>query len=101
MTTVEFLSYLQSLDVKLWLDGDGLRYSAPKGVLTSALRTELGARKAEILMFLREAHSVVHSTAPPIQSVSRDAVVIQDHMLAELEGLSDEEAQRLLADENP
>lgn len=32
MTASELLSYLRSLDVKLWLEGDRLRYKAVKGV---------------------------------------------------------------------
>ena len=49
MTTREFLSYLRSLDVKLWADGDRIRYSAPNGVLTPDLYAELAERKADIL----------------------------------------------------
>jgi hypothetical protein len=68
MKTIEFLSSLRSLDVKLWVDGDKLRYSAPSGTLAPALRAELAKRKEEILMFLRET-SV---DTPAILSVSRD-----------------------------
>jgi len=68
MTSPEFLSYLRSRDIKLWADGDKLRYSAPLGALTPALRAELAKRKAEILMFLRRT-SV---NAPSILCVSRD-----------------------------
>ena len=31
MTTVELLSQLSGLDVKLWVDGERLRYGAPPG----------------------------------------------------------------------
>jgi len=72
VTTIEFLSYLRSLDVKLWADGDRLRYSAPKGALTPALRAELVERKAEILTFLHKANAATSSTVPPIEPVSRD-----------------------------
>ena len=68
MKTIEFLSSLRSLGVKLWVDGDKLRYSAPSGTLAPALRAELAKRKAEILMFLRKT-SV---NTPPIPSASRD-----------------------------
>ncbi len=37
MTTVEYLSFLSGLDVKLWADSNRLRYSAPKETLTLAL----------------------------------------------------------------
>jgi hypothetical protein len=72
MTTLEFLSYLRTLDVRLWIHDDRLRYSAPDGVLTPALRAELAERKAEIIAFLREAEEAVLVTFPPIQPVSRD-----------------------------
>ena len=51
-TIAQLLTHLQSLDIKLWLDGERLRYSAPKGALTRALRAELRARKAEIVAYL-------------------------------------------------
>ena len=38
MTTLEFLSQLHSLDVKLWLEDNQLCINAPKGVLTQELR---------------------------------------------------------------
>ncbi len=72
MTTIEFLSYLRSLDVRLWVDGGRLRYSAPKGAVTPALRAELVERKAEILAFLGKAHLATHSTLPPLLPISRD-----------------------------
>ena len=48
----EFLSYLQSLNVVLWRDGEQIRFSAPSGTLTPTLREEIRKRKAEILAFL-------------------------------------------------
>jgi amino acid adenylation domain-containing protein/non-ribosomal peptide synthase protein (TIGR01720 family) len=71
-TIEEFLSYLRSLDVKLWADGDRLRYNAPDKTLTSALRAELAERKPEILTFLHKANRVSHSTLPSIQPIPRD-----------------------------
>jgi amino acid adenylation domain-containing protein/non-ribosomal peptide synthase protein (TIGR01720 family) len=71
-TIEEFLSYLRSLDVKLWADGDRLRYSAPEGTLTPTLRAEVVERKAEILTFLHKVEHVSRSTIPPIQPVPRD-----------------------------
>src|SRR5436853_56789 len=47
--TSEFFSYLRSLDVKLWIEADRLRYSAPSGVMTSELLKQLAARKQEIV----------------------------------------------------
>jgi amino acid adenylation domain-containing protein len=58
--------------VRLWADGDRLRYSAPKETLTPALRTELAERKSEILAFLHRAYLAPHATLRPIVPVSRD-----------------------------
>ena len=66
MKTIELLSYLRQLDVKLWAEGENLRYSAPRGALTAALRAELVQHKAEILAFLQQAQRALGSTLPPI-----------------------------------
>ncbi|KAB8321067.1 non-ribosomal peptide synthetase [Tolypothrix campylonemoides VB511288] len=78
-TIEEFLSYLCTLDVKLWVDGVNrvptqearLRCSAPEGVLTPSLRAQLQERKAEILAFLQKANHTSSSTLAPILPVSR------------------------------
>lgn len=72
MNTLEFLSYIQSLDVKLYVKGEQLRCNAPKGVLTPALQSELSERKAEILTLLRKVDLAAHSKILPILPVSRD-----------------------------
>jgi amino acid adenylation domain-containing protein/non-ribosomal peptide synthase protein (TIGR01720 family) len=70
--TIEFLSHLRRLDVKLWADNGRLCYDAPKGALTPALRAELVKRKAEILAFLRQASAATHPPVPPIKPVPRE-----------------------------
>ena len=72
MTTIQFLSELRRLNIKLWVEGDRLRYSAPKGTLTPALRTELSERNAELLGFLCQA-KVASPTCEPLQPVPRTA----------------------------
>jgi aspartate racemase len=67
------LSRLRGLDVKLWADGDRVRYSAPSGTLTPALRAELVEHKADILAFLREVQLTMCSTLPPILPRARSA----------------------------
>ena len=52
----EILLTLAELDVKLWADGDRLRYNAPKGVLTPEIRTFIASRKSDILNFLQESN---------------------------------------------
>ncbi|HEY0604579.1 MAG TPA: condensation domain-containing protein, partial [Herpetosiphonaceae bacterium] len=59
MTTVEFLAQLQDLGVKLWVEGDRLRYRGSKEALTPALMSELVARKADLLDLLKAATPVV------------------------------------------
>lgn len=54
MRADELLSYLRSLDVKLWVEGDQLAYRAPEGVLSLALRDLLLQRKVELLSLLRQ-----------------------------------------------
>ena len=72
MTTVELLTRFRSLDVKLWIEGEQLRYSAAKGVMTPELRAELVASKEQILGILRAASAVETSViAPPIEPVDR------------------------------
>ncbi|MFQ4162309.1 non-ribosomal peptide synthase/polyketide synthase [Scytonema millei] len=70
-TIEEFLSYLCSLDIKLWVDGERLRCSAPEGTLSPSLRLQLQERKAEILAFLQKANQTSSAPLPPISSVSR------------------------------
>ena len=67
----EFLSELSHLNVKLWLDGDDLRYQAPNRTLTPTLLAQLRSRKTEIRSFLRQANSTLQSATAPIQPVAR------------------------------
>ena len=50
------MSHLQTLNVKLWVEGDRLRYRAPQGTMTPALTAALQESKAEILRFLDESN---------------------------------------------
>ncbi|BAT56842.1 amino acid adenylation domain-containing protein (plasmid) [Nostoc sp. NIES-3756] len=72
MKTIEkFLSDLCSLDIKLWVENDSLRCSAPKEALTPDIKTELAARKAEILTFISQANQALKSNLESIQPASR------------------------------
>jgi hypothetical protein len=53
VSAARFLAELERLGVDLTLDGDRLRVGAPAGVLSPALRAELGRRKPEIVSRLR------------------------------------------------
>jgi len=71
LSTVEFLAYLRSLNVKLSTDGQHLRYDAPAGIITSVLKSELTARKPEILEFFKEARLAVESQPSTIKPIPR------------------------------
>src|ERR671927_831522 len=73
MTTAEILAYLTSLNVRLWLDGERLRYSAPAGVLTPDLLAQLSERKQDICAVLRTAQRVsVAAADAPLQALPRN-----------------------------
>ncbi|MEH2225052.1 amino acid adenylation domain-containing protein [Nostoc sp.] len=71
MTIIEFVSYLNSLGIKIWLEGGQLNYRAPKGVMNPDLKNQLLGRKSEILAFLEEAKSATDSSFEPILSIKR------------------------------
>ncbi|WP_299485543.1 thioester reductase domain-containing protein [Acaryochloris sp. IP29b_bin.137] len=48
-----FLTQLQSLDIRLWLEEDTLRCSAPKGALTPELTAQLKEHKPTIIALLK------------------------------------------------
>ena len=51
--------------MKLWSEGDGLRYKAPENVLISHLLAQIRERKPEILAFLQQAQRNVRPALPP------------------------------------
>ena len=58
MDIVELLSKLRERDVRLWLEEERLRCSAPAGALDAETRATLASRKQEILTFLHEAEAL-------------------------------------------
>jgi amino acid adenylation domain-containing protein len=71
MTVTDFLSDLRKRDVALWLEGDRLRCSAPRNVLTPELQAQLALFKAEILDSLRAARDRKQTGPPPLQPAPR------------------------------
>ena len=67
-STEEFVSYLKDLGIRLQRKGDYLHCNAPKGSLTSTLRTQLAERKTEILAFM-DKFSAVKSISAGSQSL--------------------------------
>jgi len=70
MTALELLTKFRNLDVKVWLEGERLRYSAANGVLTPDLRAELAAGKEEIVRFLR-----AQQVSPDLTAVKRNGAL--------------------------
>ena len=67
MSALDFLNDLRKKKIKVWAEGNKLRYSAPKGALSQELRHELVRLKPEILAFLGAGKI----EAPPIQPASK------------------------------
>uniref|UniRef100_UPI00359348D0 condensation domain-containing protein n=1 Tax=Chamaesiphon sp. TaxID=2814140 RepID=UPI00359348D0 len=65
----ELLLDISRQDIKLWVEGGLLRYKAPKGTLSPAIKAEMVERKAEILAFLQDTAS---SARIQIQPAPRD-----------------------------
>ncbi|HEY9875967.1 MAG TPA: amino acid adenylation domain-containing protein [Candidatus Obscuribacterales bacterium] len=72
MKTVEFLSYLRSLDINIFIEDGRLRCNAPDGTLTPELRAEISQRKAEIISFLKAANSTNTQSSPSLVPISRE-----------------------------
>lgn len=71
MNTVEFLSYLRSLDIQVFIEGEKFRCNAPEGVITAELRAEIQQRKTEIVEFLAASNFSNNSTFKPLVPISR------------------------------
>lgn len=67
----QFLLDLQARGIRIWLEGERLRVSAPKEEL-SGLQEELKARKEEILAFLESAERGAEASSLPPLTPSRD-----------------------------
>ncbi|NET57521.1 MAG: AMP-binding protein [Symploca sp. SIO2E6] len=70
MKIFDFISYLQSLGIKLWIEQEQLGCDAPKGVMTPELKQDLIERKTEIIEFLRQGYKTQEQSIKP---VSRDS----------------------------
>lgn len=66
-----FLAELRHLDIRLWIEGDRLRYKATKDTLTPELLAELRDRKTEILGFLKTASLAAAPNAIAIPIIPR------------------------------
>ena len=71
--TMEFLDQLRFRGVEIWLEGERLRYSAPKGVMNDDVLAELRKRKTEIIAAL--AAEPAAATSKEITPVPRDGAL--------------------------
>ena len=71
--TIKFLDQLRFRGVELWVEGDRLKYSAPKGTLNDDVLNELRKRKDEILAHLQAA--TASATSQEIVAASRDQLL--------------------------
>ncbi|MEH2138507.1 amino acid adenylation domain-containing protein [Nostoc sp.] len=71
MDTVEFLSYLRSLDIQVFIDREKFRCNAPEGILTAELRAEIQERKAEIIELLKVNNHTNNHSFKPLLPISR------------------------------
>ncbi len=66
----ELLVELRQRNVRLWLEGESLKYKAPKGALTPELLADVKAQKADIIAFLKSVQTSVNTSRPPLAPVS-------------------------------
>src|SRR5262249_41940411 len=67
MSTVENLLFsLRENGVSFWLDGDQLRYRAPKNVLQAGQLREIRERKLEIISFLETVRHLKSDASQPL-----------------------------------
>ena len=75
MSVQQLLTRLRDLDVKLWVEDDKLRYSAPHGVLTDGLLSELASQKEEMKDWLNKAVSDIGKQVPSIEKAPRNQIL--------------------------
>ena len=71
MSVQDLIIKLRTLDVKLWVENEKLRYSAPSGVMTDAYLKQLAENKQAIIEWLRRAVRSNEATTESIKKVSR------------------------------
>ncbi|HEX4974751.1 MAG TPA: condensation domain-containing protein, partial [Pseudomonadales bacterium] len=71
MTVYQLLTDLGEAGIKVWVEGGELRFRAPKGALTPALREAIGAQKPALISFLQQSRSGEVVKKHRIQPISR------------------------------
>ncbi|MFP4409895.1 amino acid adenylation domain-containing protein [Coleofasciculus sp.] len=68
----QFLAELAQQGVKLWIEGDQLRFRAPKGVMTTELHDFLVSHKAKLILLLHQSKISTDNTNPSLAPISRN-----------------------------
>ena len=76
MAVEKLIATLRAAQVKLWTEDGKLKFSAPPGVMTNQLRTELSLSKAALIAWLEQTAPVAQHKAPPIPFLERDDLVL-------------------------
>ncbi|MEH2295890.1 amino acid adenylation domain-containing protein [Nostoc sp.] len=71
-TLDELLLELGRLNIKVWVDGNNLRYQAPKGILTSDILAQIKIYKTEILAFLNQSTIESQSIIKPVDATIKN-----------------------------
>ena len=76
-TIEEILLYFDSLNIKLWVEGEQLKFRSPKGVLTPELRSQIKEQKADIIAFLQRDREwrTPHRNNRTIKPIDRDSEI--------------------------
>ncbi|ABA21233.1 Amino acid adenylation [Trichormus variabilis ATCC 29413] len=72
MTVFAFLSSLNRLGIKVWIEDKQLRYRAPKGVMTPNIKQDLMEQKNEILNCLQQSINTKKLAFEPILPTERN-----------------------------
>lgn len=66
MSATELLTNLLQRRIQLWVEGDRLRFRAPQGTLTEALRSQLKQHKTEIIAIIEKFESAERKSLPKL-----------------------------------
>ncbi len=90
----ELLAYLHANEIKLWLEDERLRVSAPQGVLTEAIRAQLTHYKTDLLILL-EKQAMQH--IPPAPRTGKEPLSYSQQRLWFLQQLEENSAYSMPA----
>src|SRR5262245_4924492 len=72
MTIEKLVSDLRAAKVKLWVEGEKLKFSAPPGAMTDELRSAVSLSKPALIEWLQQTVPTAQHKSSPIPLVERD-----------------------------